>query len=71
VREFFLANACYWMEEFHFDGFRLDALWNDDFHHTLLVALTPAKLQIFLEPRCVRLILIERRQDLVCVKDIG
>ncbi|HWS55067.1 MAG TPA: DUF3459 domain-containing protein, partial [Pyrinomonadaceae bacterium] len=95
VREFFLANAAYWVEEFHFDGLRLDAtqqifdssaehivaavgrrvreaargretivvgenepqharlmrpaaeggcgldgLWNDDFHHSAMVALT-------------------------------
>jgi maltooligosyltrehalose trehalohydrolase len=95
VREFFLSNARYWIEEFHFDGLRLDAtqsikdespehflaaltrevrdaargretiivgenepqethlllpaarggygldgLWNDDFHHTAMVALT-------------------------------
>lgn len=95
VREFFTANAGYWIEEFHFDGLRLDAthaifdasekhilseiaravrrkakgrstiivaedeqqrvdkvlplesggfgldgLWNDDFHHSALVALT-------------------------------
>lgn len=25
VREFFLTNAAYWIEEFHLDGFRLDA----------------------------------------------
>jgi maltooligosyltrehalose trehalohydrolase len=25
VREFFIANACYWVREFHFDGLRLDA----------------------------------------------
>ena len=25
VREFFIANAGYWIDEFHFDGFRLDA----------------------------------------------
>ena len=25
VREFFLCNARYWIEEFHFDGFRFDA----------------------------------------------
>ncbi|MGH7938119.1 MAG: DUF3459 domain-containing protein, partial [Bryobacteraceae bacterium] len=25
VREFFLTNARYWIEEFHFDGFRFDA----------------------------------------------
>ncbi|MCA1614195.1 MAG: malto-oligosyltrehalose trehalohydrolase [Acidobacteria bacterium] len=95
VREFFAANAGYWIEEFHMDGLRLDAtqqifdsspthilmevgrrvreaaagretiivaenetqetrlvrpaarggygldaLWNDDFHHSALVALT-------------------------------
>ena len=95
VREFFLANADYWIEEFHCDGLRLDAtqniydtsadhiltaiarrvrhaapgratllvaenepqhtklvrpperggygldvLWNDDFHHSAMVALT-------------------------------
>ena len=95
VREFFIANAAYWIEEFHFDGLRLDAtqsihdagprhviadiaervrraagqrsvylagenepqhaelarpvargglgldaLWNDDFHHSAMVAAT-------------------------------
>jgi len=95
VREFFITNARYWIEEFHFDGFRFDAtqsifdkseehilaaigkaaraaagkrsifmvaeneqqetqlirswteggygldgLWNDDFHHSAIVALT-------------------------------
>jgi maltooligosyltrehalose trehalohydrolase len=95
VREFFVANAGYWIDEYHFDGLRLDAtqniyddstdhilaaigrrvraagggratyivaenelqhvqlvrppeqggygldaVWNDDFHHTALVALT-------------------------------
>ena len=28
VREFFIANAGYWIEEFHFDGLRLDATQN-------------------------------------------
>ena len=95
VREFYLANAAYWVSEFHFDGLRLDAtqaihdaspchilgeisvaaraaargrrvllvaenesqdtrtvrpiaeggygldaVWNDDYHHSALVALT-------------------------------
>jgi maltooligosyltrehalose trehalohydrolase len=95
VREFFITNARYWIEEFHFDGFRFDAtqsifdsseeyiigrigraaraaagqrsillfaenerqeakmvrtreqggddldgLWNDDWHHAAIVALT-------------------------------
>jgi maltooligosyltrehalose trehalohydrolase len=25
VREFFITNGCYWIDEFHFDGFRFDA----------------------------------------------
>lgn len=25
VREYFIANACYWIDEFHLDGLRLDA----------------------------------------------
>jgi maltooligosyltrehalose trehalohydrolase len=90
VREFFVANAAYWVDEYHLDGLRLDAtqqifdasadhlvkevaaavrragglrttllvgenepqdirmvrdygvdaLWNDDFHHSLIVAVT-------------------------------
>ena len=28
VRHFFIANACYWIEEFHLDGLRLDATQN-------------------------------------------
>jgi maltooligosyltrehalose trehalohydrolase len=28
VREFILSNACYWIEEFHLDGLRLDAACN-------------------------------------------
>lgn len=95
VREFFMCNAAYWVQEFHLDGFRVDAtqqmfdaspehiltaiqrrvrqaapdritillaenepqdsnlvrsegqggsgfdgLWNDDFHHSAMVALT-------------------------------
>src|SRR5947207_12271045 len=98
VREFFITNGRYWVEEFHFDGFRFDALhavrdrsteyiigevghaarkaagersiiliaendrqedrmvrprseggddldgmWNDDFHHCAVVALTSRK----------------------------
>jgi maltooligosyltrehalose trehalohydrolase len=32
VREFYLANAGYWIDEFHFDGLRLDA--TQDIHDT-------------------------------------
>ena len=102
VREFFVTNGCYWIEEFHFDGFRFDAthairdhsaeyviravgraarkaagsrsiiliaendlqeskmmrseneggdgldgMWNDDFHHSAVVALTGQKVGYF------------------------
>lgn len=41
VREFFLTNACYWLREFHFDGFRLDATHaiNDSSEEHILAAL--------------------------------
>ena len=38
VREFFLANAQYWIEEFHLDGFRFDAtqnIYDDSPNHVL------------------------------------
>jgi len=102
VREFFITNGRYWIEEFHFDGFRfdathaicddsgeyiigavgraarkaagprsiilvaendlqeskmtrrqseggdgLDAMWNDDFHHSAIVALTGQNVGYF------------------------
>src|SRR5687768_7302835 len=42
VREFFLSNARYWVEEFHFDGLRLDATQSieDDSREHFLTALT-------------------------------
>ncbi len=38
VREFFVANARYWVEEFHVDGYRLDAtqsIFDDSAEHVL------------------------------------
>jgi maltooligosyltrehalose trehalohydrolase len=38
VRDFFRGNAAYWMDEFHFDGFRLDAvhaIMDDSSRHIL------------------------------------
>ena len=44
VREFFIANAAYWIEEFHIDGLRIDATQNiydfDTSHEHILAAIT-------------------------------
>lgn len=46
VREFYIANARYWIEEFHFDGLRVDATQNiydyDESHEHILAAVTRA-----------------------------
>ncbi|WP_210318610.1 malto-oligosyltrehalose trehalohydrolase [Alsobacter metallidurans] len=44
VREFVLANAAYWIDEFHFDGLRVDATqaFVDDSPEHILAALTRA-----------------------------
>ncbi len=42
VRDYFLANAAYWIEEFHLDGLRLDATHSiyDDSEDHILAAVT-------------------------------
>lgn len=42
VREFYLANAAYWIEEFHLDGLRIDATQNiyDESAEHILAAVT-------------------------------
>ena len=43
VREFFLANARYWIEEFHLDGYRVDAtqaIFDDSPEHAILGQVT-------------------------------
>ncbi len=44
VREFFVQNPIYWMEEFHIDGFRLDATHeiHDNSHPHLLAEMSVA-----------------------------
>jgi maltooligosyltrehalose trehalohydrolase len=41
VREYYLANAAYWIDEYHFDGLRLDATQNvyDESEENVLAAL--------------------------------
>jgi maltooligosyltrehalose trehalohydrolase len=42
VREFFIANAAYWVREFHFDGLRIDATQSvfDDSEEHILASVT-------------------------------
>lgn len=46
VREFFITNATYWIDEFHFDGLRLDAtqqIFDDSPRHVLAEITTAAR----------------------------
>ncbi len=46
VREFFLSNARYWIEEYHFDGFRFDAtqaIFDDSKDHILAAVVREAR----------------------------
>jgi maltooligosyltrehalose trehalohydrolase len=46
VREFFLANAAYWIDEFHFDGLRLDAthrIYDDSDEHIVAAIARTAR----------------------------
>ncbi len=61
VREYFIANAEYWIEEFHFDGFRFDATQNiyDDSADHILAAIA-RRARAIAEPR--RIILIAENE---------
>ncbi len=62
VREFFVSNARYWIEEFHFDGFRFDATQSifDESEEHILAEIgarpgpRPARARSFLLPKTSR-----------------
>lgn len=46
IREFFISNTRYWIEEFHFDGFRFDAtqqIFDDSAEHILAAMVRTAR----------------------------
>ena len=59
VRDFFIHNALYWLEEYHFDGLRLDAghALVDDSTPDILTELATAVRDRFGEERFIHLIL--------------
>jgi maltooligosyltrehalose trehalohydrolase len=59
VRDFFIHNALYWLEEYHFDGLRFDAVHAivDDYRPDILVELAETIRETFGSDRRVHLIL--------------
>ena len=66
VREFFIHNALYWLEEFHFDGLRLDAVHAiaDDSSKHLLEELAE-RLRAAVRGRHIHLVL-ENEENQAC-----
>jgi maltooligosyltrehalose trehalohydrolase len=64
VRQFFIHNALYWLEEYHFDGLRLDAVHSivDDSDPTFLRDLAAAVRRLGLS-RLVHLVLENDRNE--------
>jgi maltooligosyltrehalose trehalohydrolase len=59
VRDFFIQNALYWLEEYHFDGLRLDAVHaiQDDSKSDILTELAECVRKEFRSNRLVHLVL--------------
>jgi malto-oligosyltrehalose trehalohydrolase len=64
VRQFFIHNALYWLEEYHFDGLRLDAVHAivDDSEPTFLRELATS-VQALSRDRLLHLVLENDRND--------
>ena len=59
VRDYFIHNAIYWLEEYHFDGLRLDAVHaiKDDSHPDILTELAETVRNYFVSDRIIHLVL--------------
>lgn len=65
VRDFFIHNALYWLDEYHFDGLRLDAVHSivDDSTPDILTELADTVHRTFGQDRHVHLILENADND--------
>src|SRR6185503_559323 len=59
VRDYFIHNALYWLEEYHFDGLRFDAVHaiKDDSHPDILEELASKVQQTLGRERHIHLVL--------------
>ncbi len=64
AREFFVQNAAYWIEEFHFDGLRLDATQDiKDASREHVIASMVARARQVAQPRTILVIAENEPQD--------
>ncbi len=71
VREFQIANACYWIEQFHLDGLRLDAtqsIHDRSAHHVL--AQLSQRARVAAGSRSIILIAENEPQRVECLADV-
>ncbi len=69
VRDFYISNACYWIEEFHLDGLRLDAtqtIYDQSPEH--IIAVITRRVRQAAGNRCVILVAENEPQDVKLVR---
>lgn len=70
TREFFVTNACYWLELFHFDGLRFDALHALNYKNTSILKDIKNSIQKYESKRKIILIGEHDFQDATLIKAI-
>jgi maltooligosyltrehalose trehalohydrolase len=72
VREFFVQNACYWIDEFHLDGLRLDATQNiyDDSPKHILAEISE-RTRAVAGARDIVLVAENEPQDVRCITPLN
>jgi maltooligosyltrehalose trehalohydrolase len=72
VREYFAANAAYWIDEYHFDGLRLDATQSMlDTSDTHVVAMIASRARVAAGHRSIIVLAENERQEAKHVRSIA